>query len=224
MASAVLGHNYHCPLCQILLPSIKLWVSHIRLVHGPDPNFTLTCPLEGCSGSTYHKFQSFNSHIYRDHRSFLREKRPLLQVEEGEMQDEFENLVYSTASASDNTAAQVASTSSELQFDIDEILGEDIAKQKKESALFILGLKEGKCLSQTAVNDIVDKCQGIFTHTLSRVKARVTHCFREVGIDPSGVPDLDSRFSEIADPFNGLHTTYLQNKYFVEEMNCVVSS
>ena len=56
-----------------------------------------------------------------------------------------------------------------LQQCVDQLLGVDAEVQKK-SALFLFGLKEKRCLSQTAVNDIVTACKDLFKHSVSRVQ------------------------------------------------------
>lgn len=41
---------------------------------------------------------------------------------------------------------------------MDQLLGLDAEQQQRMSALFLLGLKEGHCLSQPAIDDIVSSC------------------------------------------------------------------
>ena len=45
-----------CPLCYSLSPTLKLHISHLRLVHQADPNFKLTCAIEDCT-KTFFTFQ-----------------------------------------------------------------------------------------------------------------------------------------------------------------------
>ncbi|KAL3175703.1 hypothetical protein MRX96_000898 [Rhipicephalus microplus] len=45
-------------------------VNHIGVVHSVEPNFSVFCGIDGCS-STYRKFSSYNSHLYRRHRTLL---------------------------------------------------------------------------------------------------------------------------------------------------------
>ena len=42
-------------------------ISHLRLVHASDPNFSVPCGIEGCY-TTFKSFSSFYQHIYRKHR------------------------------------------------------------------------------------------------------------------------------------------------------------
>ena len=41
-------------------------ISHLRLVHANDPNFSVSCGIEGCY-RTFKSFSSFYQHIYRKH-------------------------------------------------------------------------------------------------------------------------------------------------------------
>ena len=51
--------------------------------------------------------------------------------------------------------------------------------QKRKSALFLLHLKEGKCLSQVAINEVVFASQKLFKHTLGRCQAGVNYQRRD---------------------------------------------
>ena len=55
-----------CSFCNFLAPSLTLWLSHVRTVHGSDPAFEIEC----CSVK-YSKCSSFVSHMYRKHRNEL---------------------------------------------------------------------------------------------------------------------------------------------------------
>ena len=59
-----------CPICGLVLLILKLYVSHLRLVHAKDPNFNLMCGVGGCR-EVFRAFSAFNSHIYRHHREAI---------------------------------------------------------------------------------------------------------------------------------------------------------
>ena len=59
--------SFKCPLCVFVASSIALILSHIRLVHGNDPNFAVTCGIGGCS-STSNSFSALYQHIYKKHK------------------------------------------------------------------------------------------------------------------------------------------------------------
>lgn len=76
--------------------------------------------------------------------------------------------------------------------------------------MFILHLKEEKCLSQSAVNEVVSATQSLFKHTQGRLRAGVMECLSRNGT--TDLPDLKDYFEKVKDPFEGLNTTFLQEK------------
>ena len=66
--------GYCCPLCEgFVVPTYRLWLSHLRHIHSHDPNFHVTCGINSCP-RTFRVFSSLYSHVYRSHRDML-EKR-----------------------------------------------------------------------------------------------------------------------------------------------------
>ena len=58
----------------------------------------------------------------------------------------------------------------------------------------------------------------VLSHTILRIKAGVGEHLSRHGIK---VPDsLQQMFSNVSDPFEGLHTIYLQEKFYRENLNC----
>ena len=60
--------SYKCPIsgCVFVGISMPIVISHLRLVHASDPNFSVPCGIEGCY-TTFKSFSSFYQHIYRKH-------------------------------------------------------------------------------------------------------------------------------------------------------------
>ena len=67
----------------------------------------------------------------------------------------------------------------------------DEHEQKKKSAMFLLQLKEKRCLSQVAIDDIVLASKDLFQHRVGRVRAAVHECISRADIDPSDIPGLN---------------------------------
>lgn len=70
-APAAMASNFaekNCPLCSFQAPSMRVVLSHLRLVHSSDPRFNVMCGIDGCS-STFRTFSAFYSHIYRRHKN-----------------------------------------------------------------------------------------------------------------------------------------------------------
>ena len=66
-------------------------------------------------------------------------------------------------------------------------------------------------------------CKAVFEHTLGRVKAGVKYKLSQSGIDPTDVQKLEEVFSAVNDPFNGLETAHLQDKFIAENLDYIVS-
>lgn len=94
---------------------------------------------------------------------------------------------------------------------------------RQSSGLFLLKLKEQRRISQVAIDDIVDGCRSLFSQTVARVQAGVNAKLAEFGVDPDSVTGLDSAFKDVSNPFQGLETCYLQEKYFRDTLGLIVS-
>lgn len=114
--------------------------------------------------------------------------------------------------------------SDESQADLDLLLGTDKAAQQRSSALFLLKLKESRRLSQAAIDDIVHDWDGLFSHTVKRLQARVKAKLATAGIDVDGIEGLQEVFQDVPNPFDGLQTRHMQEKYYHESLGLVVSN
>ena len=110
-----------------------------------------------------------------------------------------------------------------LSQSVHQLLSTDEHEQKKKSAMFLLQLKEKRCLSQVAIDDIVLASKDLFQHSVGRVRAAVHECISRADIDPSDIPGLNEVYSKLKDPFKDLHSTYLQEKCFTESFGFIVS-
>ena len=59
-----------CQLCGYLSPNLRVYVSHLRLVHSKESQFSLVCGIQECS-QHFSTFGAYNSHVYHMHRSNL---------------------------------------------------------------------------------------------------------------------------------------------------------
>ena len=60
----------------------------------------------------------------------------------------------------------------------------------------------------------------MFQHMVGRIRAGVMHRLSNSGINPTEISGLDD---SVSDPFYGLETSYLQEKFVMEELGCIVS-
>ena len=70
MASLSNSRSSKCPFsgCIFEAMSMSSILSHIRLVHASDPNFSVPCGIEGCC-KTNNSFSALYQHIYKKHKN-----------------------------------------------------------------------------------------------------------------------------------------------------------
>ena len=110
---------------------------------------------------------------------------------------------------------------STVSADVQYLIGSDVMQVRRSSALFILKLKEQRRVSQVAVDDIVESCKSLFSQTIVRVQAGVRAKLAEAGIEPHAIDGLGGVFDDVTDPFQGLETCHLQEKYFRDELGLI---
>ena len=204
------------------------WVSHLRLVHCNDSDFKIVCGINGCA-KTYQKCSSFLSHVYRSHReSIIQAKNPTATSPnslfsgvsvQADVPNEYDTLLDMSGTLTDDTTS--TATSDLLQHTVHQLLGTDKIEQKRKSALFILYLKEVKSLSETAIQTVISGCQNMLDYNIKRIQAGVNERLCKCGLDPQDLK-LDEVFS-MSDPFDGLQTIYMQEKFYYENFGCIVS-
>ena len=205
-----------CPLCDFNCPTRNLWISHLRSVHSTDDDFCVTCDINGC-GLSYKKCSSLVSHVYRQHRESLvvtAAKQPSSVTFEGEhsgINESASSIFFDWEE--DNLAV------SNIEHVVNNLLEIDEEEQIKRVSLFILHLKEGRSLSQIAVNDIVKEVNSLFKHIMGRIKAGVQECITDSNPDDS----IEKLFSSVTSPFEQFHSAYLQEAYFRSRLGCMVS-
>lgn len=102
------------------------------------------------------------------------------------------------------------------------LLGVDEDQQQKEAATFLLKLKEVCNVSERTVTEVITGCRNLYTHSLAVVKASVKESLGNAGICFSDIEGLNEAFTHVPDVFQGLDTTYMQEKYFKDNFNLLV--
>ena len=206
--------HYQCEMkgCLFVSLTINELLRHYRVTH--EDNFTLArCCMNGCQ-EQFRTFSGFKSHIYRFHRQTNSAEQPI------------DKPIEQTTEVDDDCVLEpqdLVNRRTNLECDIQRLLGTDVTQQKRNSTLFILKMKEKYHLSQTAIDNIIGSSQALFDETVSRLHAGVRLKFAESGISPDMSADVDTVFSDLKDPFTGLETKYLQSKYFNETFHVPVS-
>ena len=229
MSSAVV-----CPLCSALSPTLKLYISHLRLVHQADPNFKISCCIQDCTRSrTFCTFSAFNSHIYRCHRNCLglsakydfQEDIGSTSQFSGTGQNTFDGLPQHSLSDDITEGCSdldLGDSSTNIVQSAQLSTNEDLELLKQ--AKFLLRLREDKQVSQVALNEIICKCRHLceqtFTTTLSRIKGVLSNA----AINVDDVPGLSDIMDDSApDYFQGVDTSYLLEEFARKQMGYIVS-
>ena len=216
-----------CSFCKLCFQDIRNWLSHIRLVHGSDPDFSMQCGIDGCS-NIFRTFSGFNTHVYRYHRDKVC-KEPVDTPQEVDIvvlrppvnDDDYSagagsRLLHLAEFNDDESSAHV------LEADVAQLLGEDSEEQKKATALFLLEMREKFAVSQVAINGIVTGCEKLFTHLTERIEAGVMHHLSKSGVDTENIPDVKAFFTGLQSPFVGLTSDFLQHKYYRDQFGLIV--
>ena len=109
--------------------------------------------------------------------------------------------------------------SSYINPDLEHLLGIDVKRMKRASALFLMKLKEVHRLPQTAIDDIVQGYLNIMTYQITWLRSAVHAKLSALAVEESICDD----FFNNVDPFEGLHARVQQENYIQEEFNLVVS-
>ena len=219
---AVAADFVQCSLCSFRTPTLSAWISHLRLVHSQDEEFVVTCGINGCTGN-YRKCSSFLSHVYRHHRTVITNSSPIVHHPLTQEMD-FENAGSAPVdnSCDPSVVDGDSHSSSLLNHTLHQILGIDKIEQQKRSALFILHLKEVKGLSETAIQTVVSGFEDMLQYTVRRIEAGVYERLSQNAILPQDL-ELNEFFENVADPFEGLKTVHMQEKFYSKHFGCIVS-
>ena len=87
-------------------------------------------------------------------------------------------------------------------------------------------LKEKYQLAQVTVNEIVQDIDAMVGNIACDLRLRVTSVLEEADVNLALVPDFANAFNgpTIVQPFAGLHTEHLQNKFYRQHLGLVVSN
>lgn len=210
-----------CPLCGFLSPSLTLHVSHLRLVHSQDENFMVLCSIGGCP-ERFRSFPAFSSHVYRHHRAEL-------GLENFPESTEAQQSPQGTQSTVELDCRTVEVEDDEQEMEVDH--GVDCVPSKtskfqrqKATAQFLMGLSEGEQISQSAVSSVIDGCRNLCDRALSLAKDKVVAKLAESDVESRIVECVLEGFSDATlDPFSGIDTAYLRERFYAKHMNYLVS-
>lgn len=211
-----LRFGWECPLCShFATPTLKAVVRHVGAVHSHDPAFHVRCGVEDCP-RTYRNYLTYKKHMYTKHRSVLN-----LSVMETARETD-----TSSTSADEVITDDVALFSEpDVEPEGEHISSDQMIADKKASALFLLKAKEVNKISQSSLNAIIQDFTTLLDQRVDSLKVEVSRVLRQRETEESICAEILSLFgdSRLQNPFDGLDTEFLQQKFYTETLGLVVS-
>ena len=205
-----------CQLCPaeraLSLPfTLKDYLRHIELFHAHQPNFRITCGIGGCQ-RTFHNLQTFRNHVSDHHSSDynLTNQPVATSSDPHDGSDTTENHDCNWHTVHEDSV-ELSTTLSTIQ---------------TSSALFLLGLKEERKLTQTALQGVIEGVTTLSRSRLSALHAEVCSALNSAGVSPSSIPGLSELFDSdgaFGQPFSGLETQHQQLNFYKTHFQFVVS-
>lgn len=214
MASESQEEVYSCPIvdCPFFAATAALWLTHLRNTRHSLKD--IPCCDRECEAGPFNSFAALKSHFYRKHYYQTGDKTTDTNVCDS-------NGSTTHTLVSDDQLDQSFFFPDEMtEADISCMLGLNEDKQKRESALFLMRMKEVRKLFQTTIDEIVTNCQSLFDNTAKRLHTGVRQKLAKAGNDSIVVDEV---FEKMKNPFLGLETKFLQEKYMVKEFQVLVS-
>ena len=201
-------------MCDFMCPTLSKWLAHLRITAHED--FNVSCCFPGCKYEDFMTYSALKSHIYRIHRE--KDVNSGGEIEPTEEEEEIMEANELEECSLDWN--HITSEETLIEADVARLLHKDLDHQKRDAALFIMRQREVNGLSQSVVDDIIGGSRSLFNSTLLRLHAGIRKRLAESGSDL----DVADIFDELQDPFVGLETAYLQEKYINDKFDVLVSN
>ena len=202
-----------CQLCQAdrahsLTFNTKDYLKHLELFHAHQPNFRVTCGIGGCQ-RTFQKCSTFRNHISDSH-SF--DPNPTNQPATTPSEPHNDSITDQNSYCHENTDHTNTCTT--------------LTTAQTSSALFLMGLKEKRKLTQTALQGVIEGVTALSQSRLSALHDEVCSVLSAAGISPSSVTGLAELFDAdgpFGRPFLGLETQHQQLRFYKTHFQLIVS-
>ena len=201
-------------MCNAFLDNFSLLISHFKRVHREDPNFFVSCGINGC-GKTYKTFYGYRSHLNRTHKELLQIAREVEQPQDLVQDIEIEE-----------PAGDVFTGEPLSDEDEDNPPGVQL---RSTSAAYLLRIKETHNLSQKALDDIVQSTNTLVSAAVKSVCVNIANQLQNNAQEEDDMlqnvtwQTLFEQNSEEASPFQDLESENRQRQAFKEMFGLVVS-
>ena len=133
------------------------------------------------------------------------------------------DLSHPVEQSSENFVSSEAELPDDIHYDaLTCIMGTQRDQQQMKSATFLLKLREICNASERTVHEVVDGCKDLFANSFSSVKASVKESMGKYDMTMSAIEELDQILSDVPNPFEGLETIHLQDKFFKNHFQLLV--
>jgi len=204
------------------VPTFKLLLRHVGRVHGNSSDFFMPCGLEvnGTCATTFTNFHAYKRHLRKKHR----EVTGNTQLIEEELSDEEVDNSEDTGEAVEITD-ECSPSDSEYPRELAHAgTHKDL---NREVALWILKLKEGRKLTQSAVDEVLSDVTELCTDIVSHLGDELRKVLDSAGLNSNDIPGFDNILSDdspYTNPFRDLQTQHLQMAYYRKYLNFVVGT
>ena len=194
---------FSCPYCadEYSAPSETRLLTHIRLAHANDPNFSIQCSSSGCA-RTFTNFRTYQNHRLT-HRNPVQDVHLLLT--DGDDEPGSSNI--------DSCPPEMPPTISPATTDMQSF-----------AAKWILQTRETRSLTRTAMQGVIGDVNDLVSFVTQTLETQTHAVLSTHGIVPASITGLDAVFSGPATkPFEGLNSFHEQLQYCRNNFNFVVS-
>ena len=190
--------------------TIAVWIqnmytlTHIRLVHSCDPNFSIQCSKDGCS-RTFKNFRTYQNHCLLKHRHAVCEPADSSSTETANTADFYE----------DDHGFDHAGLTPRLPSESDV---------QSYAAKWILKTSELRSLTRAATPGVVHDTSDLLDFVTQSLRDQTSHILSSHWVGDGIVHSITSIFdSYITKPFRGLTTFHQQLQYYRQHFNLIVS-
>ena len=227
--------TYRCSFCSFRCLSWREYNRHSFETHSNDSNFVMKCVVAGCS-QTFRCYSTFSSHLSRKHRGVDFESEGRISILScnscSHESEDVNDLNSCDVNISTTMESEMMDTGITGAGDAELVSNNPDVSQTQDctegstrfsrfASLFLLTVKERYQLTQSALDFITKQIQQMISFAVDDIDTTIRNYLAEQGLNK--IPVLDQQLEALRNPFAHIQTEYLQNKYFRENFNLVVS-